>query len=79
MQEPFQLLPVVWLIHDDVLGQHLRNYPESHLSIANHIEDWRAHFNACTYVVFPDNHLPVCAVSTLYSEIIELNMDIAYT
>ncbi|XP_071679708.1 uncharacterized protein [Lolium perenne] len=59
MQEPFQFLPVVWLIHDDALGQHLRNYPELHLSIPNHIEDWRAHFNACTYVVFPDNHLPL--------------------
>lgn len=59
MQEPFRLLPVVWLIHDDALGQHLRNYPEPHLSIPNHIEDWRAHFNACTYVVFPDSHLPL--------------------
>ncbi|XP_047084988.1 uncharacterized protein LOC124696294 [Lolium rigidum] len=39
MQEPFQFLPVVWLIHDDALGQHLRNYPELHLSIPNHIED----------------------------------------
>jgi len=59
MQEPFQLLPVVWLIHDDALGQHLSNYRESHLSISNNIEDWRAHFNACTYVVFPDSHLPL--------------------
>ncbi|KAI5017861.1 hypothetical protein ZWY2020_042749 [Hordeum vulgare] len=59
MQEPFRLLPVVWLIHDDALGQHLRNYPDPHLSIPNHIEDWRAHFNACTYVVFPDSHLPL--------------------
>ena len=78
MQEPFRLLPVVWLIHDDAVGQHLRNYPEPHLSVPNHIEDWRAHFNACTNVVFPDSHLPVCVAPTLYSEIIKLKMSIAF-
>jgi hypothetical protein len=60
MQEPFRLLPVVWLIHEDTLGQRLRNYAESRDSIPNVIEDWRAHFNACAYVVFPDSYLPVC-------------------
>jgi glycosyltransferase involved in cell wall biosynthesis len=58
MQEPFQLIPVVWLIHEDSLGQHLRSYAESHESISNVIEDWRAHFHACAYVVFPDSYLP---------------------
>uniref|UniRef100_J3N4M0 Glycosyl transferase family 1 domain-containing protein n=1 Tax=Oryza brachyantha TaxID=4533 RepID=J3N4M0_ORYBR len=58
MQEPFQFLPVVWLIHEDALGQLLRN-PELHQSIPNHIEDWRTHFNASTYVVFPDSYLPL--------------------
>ncbi|WVZ57530.1 hypothetical protein U9M48_007906 [Paspalum notatum var. saurae] len=58
MQEPFRLLPVVWLIHEDTLGQHLRSYAGLHESIPNVIEDWRAHFNACVYVVFPDSYLP---------------------
>ncbi|KAF0928584.1 hypothetical protein E2562_006029 [Oryza meyeriana var. granulata] len=58
MQEPFQFLPVVWLIHEDALGQLLR-HPELHQSIPNHIEDWRTYFNACTYVVFPDSYLPL--------------------
>ncbi|XP_062205511.1 uncharacterized protein LOC133907474 [Phragmites australis] len=59
MQEPFQFLPVVWLIHEDTLGQHVRSYVELHESIPNVIEDWRTHFNACTYVVFPDSYLPL--------------------
>ncbi|TVU31801.1 hypothetical protein EJB05_23502, partial [Eragrostis curvula] len=59
MQEPFQSLPVVWLIHEDTLGQHVRSYAELHESIPNIIEDWRAHFNACAYVVFPDSFLPL--------------------
>jgi len=59
MQEPFRLIPVVWLIHEDTLGQHLRSYAESHESISNVVEDWRAHFHACTYVVFPDSYLPL--------------------
>ncbi|KAJ1296379.1 hypothetical protein BS78_01G295800 [Paspalum vaginatum] len=58
MQEPFRLLPVVWLIHEDTLGQHLRSYAGLHESIPNVVEDWRAHFNACAYVVFPDSYLP---------------------
>ncbi|CAN6305966.1 unnamed protein product [Urochloa humidicola] len=58
MQEPFRLIPVVWLIHEDTLGQHLRSYAELHESIPNAIKDWRAHFHACTYVVFPDSYLP---------------------
>ncbi|OEL23351.1 hypothetical protein BAE44_0015636 [Dichanthelium oligosanthes] len=58
MQEPFRLLPVVWLIHEDTFGQHLRSYAELHESIPNVIEDWRVHFNACAYVVFPDSYLP---------------------
>uniref|UniRef100_A0A0D9XM41 Glycosyl transferase family 1 domain-containing protein n=1 Tax=Leersia perrieri TaxID=77586 RepID=A0A0D9XM41_9ORYZ len=57
-REPFQYLPVVWLIHEDALGQLLRN-SEQHQAIPNHIEDWRTHFNACTYVVFPDSYLPL--------------------
>lgn len=60
MQEPFQSLPVVWLVHEDTLGQHIRSYAQSHDSILNVIEDWRVHFNACAYVVFPDSYLPVC-------------------
>ncbi|CAD6211919.1 unnamed protein product [Miscanthus lutarioriparius] len=58
MQEPFRLLPVVWLIHEDTLGQRLRNYAELRDSIPNVIEDWRAHFNACAYIIFPDSYLP---------------------
>jgi hypothetical protein len=65
MQEPFQLIPVVWLIHEDTLGQHLRSYAESNESISNVVEDWRAHFHACTYVVFPDSYLPVCTTHNL--------------
>ncbi|GJM91379.1 hypothetical protein PR202_ga07742 [Eleusine coracana subsp. coracana] len=59
MQEPFQSLPVVWLIHEDTLGQLVRSHAESHESIPNVIEDWRVHFNACAYVVFPDSYLPL--------------------
>ncbi|CAN6294402.1 unnamed protein product [Urochloa humidicola] len=58
MQEPFRLIPLVWLIHEDTLGQHLRSYAELHESIPNAIKDWRAHFHACAYVVFPDSYLP---------------------
>jgi hypothetical protein len=73
MQEPFQSLPVVWLIHEDTLGQHVRNYTSPDESIPNVIEDWRVHFNACAYVVFPDSHLPVCNTSTLNIGIIKSN------
>ncbi|KAL6905295.1 hypothetical protein ACP4OV_002896 [Aristida adscensionis] len=59
MQEPFQHIPVVWLVHEDSLGQYVRSYAAVHESIPNVIEDWRAHFNACTYVVFPDSYLPL--------------------
>ncbi|KAF8697840.1 hypothetical protein HU200_035330 [Digitaria exilis] len=58
MQEPFRFLPVIWLIHEDTLGQQLRSYAELHEPIPNVIEDWRAHFNASDYVVFPDSYLP---------------------
>lgn len=59
MQEPFRLLPVIWLIHEDTLGQYLRSYAKLHDSIQNVIEDWRTHFNACAYVVFPDSYHPL--------------------
>ncbi|KAL5224134.1 hypothetical protein ABZP36_010773 [Zizania latifolia] len=59
MQEPFQFLPVIWLMHEDALGKFIRNYTEPHQSIPNQIEDWRTHFNACTFVVFPDSYLPL--------------------
>ncbi|KAL6641423.1 hypothetical protein ACP70R_019604 [Stipagrostis hirtigluma subsp. patula] len=59
MQEPFQLVPVVWLIHEDTLGQHIRSYAALHESIPTVIKDWRVHFNACAYVVFPDSYLPL--------------------
>jgi hypothetical protein len=73
MQEPFQSLPVVWFIHEDTLGQHVRSYAELHESMPNVIEDWRVHFNACAYVVFPDSYLPVCTVLTPNVGIVKTN------
>jgi hypothetical protein len=73
MQEPFQSLPVVWFIHEDILGQHVRSYAELHESIPNVIEDWRVHFNACAYVAFPDSYLPVCTTLTPNVGIVKTN------
>lgn len=52
MQEPFRMVPVIWIIHEDTLGKRLRIYAsDTHRTI---ISDWKSAFDRANVVVFSD-------------------------
>ncbi|XP_072963203.1 uncharacterized protein [Typha angustifolia] len=62
MQEPFTSVPLVWLIHEDILGKRLNHYTDQGLQ--DLITQWRSAFSRADVIVFPDFSLPL-----LYSSI----------
>ncbi|WOK98770.1 hypothetical protein Cni_G07482 [Canna indica] len=57
MKEPFMSVPVVWLVHEDILGKRLSYYAE--MGWQDLISEWRSTFNRANVVVFPDFSLPM--------------------
>lgn len=57
MQEPFDYVPVIWIIQEGVLGERLSLYKE--MGWQHIITEWRKAFNRADIVVFPDSSLPV--------------------
>ncbi|KAJ0967122.1 hypothetical protein J5N97_024039 [Dioscorea zingiberensis] len=61
MQEPFCSIPLLWLIHEDILGKRLPIYASSDWQ--DLISDWRSAFKRADVVVFPDFSLPMLYTS----------------
>ncbi|CAA7390860.1 unnamed protein product [Spirodela intermedia] len=57
MQEPFDYVPVIWIIQEGVLGERLSLYKEMGRQLI--ISEWRKAFNRADIVVFPDSSLPM--------------------
>ncbi|KAF9674942.1 hypothetical protein SADUNF_Sadunf10G0180100 [Salix dunnii] len=65
-QEPFQSIPLVWIIQEDTLANRLPVYQD--MNLQHLVSHWRNTFNRANVVVFPDFTLPVKnATSMLYS------------
>eukprot|EP01018_Ginkgo_biloba_P015372 Gb_19079 [translate_table: standard] len=57
MQEPFKVVPVIWIIHENTLGMRLRFYAsQEHEKIIN---DWKCAFTRADVVVFSDYAMPM--------------------
>ncbi|GLJ06827.1 hypothetical protein SUGI_0049490 [Cryptomeria japonica] len=52
MQEPFSLVPVIWIIQEDTLGKRLRLYTSN--GWKHIISEWQHTFQRADVVVFPD-------------------------
>ncbi|KAM0949480.1 putative glycosyl transferase, family 1 [Dioscorea sansibarensis] len=61
MQEPFCSIPLLWFIHEDILGKRLQIYSSSDWQ--DLISDWRSAFKRADVVVFPDFSLPMLYTS----------------
>lgn len=57
MQDPFKVVPVVWIIHENSLGMRLRLYTSN--EHRKHISDWKLAFGRADVVVFPDYAMPM--------------------
>lgn len=57
MQEPFDLIPLIWTIQEDTLAKRLAIYKETGLEYL--ISSWRSAFSRASLVVFPDFSLPM--------------------
>lgn len=57
MQEPFDLIPLIWTIQEDTLAKRLSMYKETGLE--HLISSWRNAFSRASLVVFPDFSLPM--------------------
>lgn len=57
MQEPFRSVPLVWIVHEDILSHRLPVYQR--LGQNSLISHWRSAFARANVVVFPHFTLPV--------------------
>lgn len=57
VEQPFDSIPVVWLIQEDILGRHLPSYESSGWN--DLVTMWRSDFSRANVVVFPDLSLPM--------------------
>ncbi|XP_042474446.1 uncharacterized protein LOC122056526 isoform X2 [Zingiber officinale] len=57
MQEPFASVPLIWLIHEDILGERLPLYVQ--FGWEGLIGEWRSAFARADVVVFPDFSFPI--------------------
>ncbi|XP_061975552.1 uncharacterized protein LOC133697166 [Populus nigra] len=56
-QEPFQSIPLVWIIQEDTLANRLPLYQD--MNLQHLVSHWRSTFNRANVVVFPDFALPM--------------------
>ncbi|GKV34234.1 hypothetical protein SLEP1_g42625 [Rubroshorea leprosula] len=57
MQEPFDLIPLIWIIQEDTLGKRLAMYKE--IGLEHLVSNWKNAFSRANLVVFPDFSLPM--------------------
>ncbi|GLT66763.1 hypothetical protein SLA2020_391120 [Shorea laevis] len=57
MQEPFDLIPLIWIIQEDTLGKRLAMYKE--VGLEHLVSNWKNAFSRANLVVFPDFSLPM--------------------
>lgn len=57
MHEPFDSIPVIWIVQEDTLGTHLSSYKD--MGWQHLIAVWRSAFSRADVVVFPDFSLPM--------------------
>ncbi|XP_042469311.1 uncharacterized protein LOC122052005 isoform X2 [Zingiber officinale] len=57
IQEPFASVPLIWLIHEDILGERLPLYVQ--FGWEGLIGEWRSAFARADVVVFPDFSFPI--------------------
>ncbi|OMO87240.1 Glycosyl transferase, family 1, partial [Corchorus capsularis] len=57
MQEPFDTVPVIWIIQEDTLAKRLPVYEE--MGLEHLVSNWRSAFTRANAIVFPDFALPM--------------------
>lgn len=57
IQEPFKAVPLIWVIHENELGVHLRDYASSQLT--DILIDWKETFHRADVVIFHDYTMPM--------------------
>lgn len=64
MQEPFRSVPLIWIVHEDILANQLPVYQK--MGQNSLISHWRSAFARANVVVFPQFTLPVDSISLCY-------------
>ncbi|XP_022743080.1 uncharacterized protein LOC111294154 isoform X2 [Durio zibethinus] len=62
MQEPFDTIPLIWIIQEDTLAKRLPVYEE--MGLEHLVSNWKSSFTRANVIVFPDFTLPM-----LYSKL----------
>ncbi|XVE99174.1 hypothetical protein REPUB_Repub03eG0174500 [Reevesia pubescens] len=57
MQEPFDTVPLIWIIQEDTLAKRLPVYEE--MGLEHLVSNWRSSFTRANVIVFPDFTLPM--------------------
>ncbi|XVF23461.1 hypothetical protein REPUB_Repub13aG0040800 [Reevesia pubescens] len=57
MQEPFDTVPLIWIIQEDTLAKRLPVYEE--MGLEHLLSNWRSSFTRANVIVFPDFTLPM--------------------
>lgn len=57
IQEPFEVVPLIWVIHENELGVRLRDYASSQL--IDILNDWKETFHRADVVIFHDYTMPM--------------------
>lgn len=57
MQEPFDTVPLIWMIQEDTLAKRLPVYEEKGLQ--HLVSNWKTAFTRANVILFPDFTLPV--------------------
>ncbi|XVF82979.1 hypothetical protein PTKIN_Ptkin16aG0095800 [Pterospermum kingtungense] len=57
MQEPFDTVPLIWIIQEDTLAKRLPIYAEKGLE--HIVSNWKSAFTRANIIVFPDFSLPM--------------------
>lgn len=64
MQEPFDTVPLIWIIQEDTLATRLPVYEE--MGLEHLVSHWKSAFTRANVIVFPDFTLPVNLTFCLY-------------
>ncbi|XP_039022227.1 uncharacterized protein LOC120154598 isoform X2 [Hibiscus syriacus] len=57
MQEPFNTVPLIWIIQEDTLAKRLPSYRE--MGLDHLVSNWKATFSRANVILFPDFTLPM--------------------
>ncbi|XWS75245.1 hypothetical protein CRYUN_Cryun01aG0069000 [Craigia yunnanensis] len=57
MQEPFDTVPLIWIVQEDTLAKRLLVYEE--MGLEHLVSNWKSAFTRANIIVFPDFTLPI--------------------